>query len=142
MDEDLAPAGPNLLSGVGTSDGRTLVYARRNDGVWKTDAAGRSPVQLTADEAFDVRMTPDDRYVVFCHREAVWKRIRTIPIDGGQSTQIFDASTGWGTIDVSSRGQLIFQAGEYFICDLPASHKPSRGEATSKLRRAAALDAR
>jgi len=120
VDEDLAPAGPNLLSGVGTSDGRTLVYARRNDGVWKTDAAGRSPVQLTADEAFDVRITPDDRHVVFLSSRSGVEALWTIPIDGGQSTQIFDAPTGWGTIDVSSRGQLIFQAGEYYVCDLPA----------------------
>jgi hypothetical protein len=48
--------------------------------------------------------------------EALW----TVLIDGGPSTQIFDTPTGWGTIDVSSRGQLIFQAGEYYICDLPA----------------------
>ena len=87
-------------------------------------------------------MTPDDRYVVFLSSRSGVEALWTIPIDGGQSTQIFDASTGWGTIDVSSRGQLIFQAGEYFICDLPACTNQSRGEATSKLRRAAALDAR
>jgi Tol biopolymer transport system component len=120
VDEDVGPEGPNLLSGAATSDGRTLVYARRGDGVWKTDAMGRSPVQLTPYEAFDVRTTPDDRHVIFLSsrsgRETPWM----IPIDGGEATQIFDEATAWGTIDVSPSGRLIFESrGRYISCDLP-----------------------
>ena len=119
-DENVAPEGPNLLGGAGTSDGRTLVYARRGDGLWRTDAAGRSPVQLSAAETFDVVVTPDDRRVVFLSsqggRESPW----IVPIEGGEATQLFDESTGWGTMDVSSDGRLLFMAaGRIVICDLP-----------------------
>ena len=142
VDEDLAPAGPNLLSGVGTSDGRTLVYARRNDGVWKTDAAGRFPVQLTADEAFDVRMTPDDRYVVFLSSRSGVEALWTIPIDGGQSTQDLRRLDGLGNHRRVFTRPADFPGGRILHLRLACMHKPSRGEATSKLRRAAALDAR
>jgi Tol biopolymer transport system component len=120
-DENVAPEGPNLLGGDGTSDGRTLVYARRGDGLWKTDAAGRSPVQLSQAETFDAVITPDDRHVVFLSsqsgRESPW----IVPIDGGEATQLFSESTGWSTMDISSDGRLMFIAsGRIVICDLPA----------------------
>jgi len=65
MDEDVAPADPNLSSGAGTSDGRTLVWGRRANGLWRTDTNARSPVQLRADFTLDVVITPDDRHVVY-----------------------------------------------------------------------------
>jgi serine/threonine protein kinase/Tol biopolymer transport system component len=121
VDEDVAPAGPNLLSGAGTSDGRTLVYARRADGVWKTDAAGRSPVQLTPFESFDALITPDDRHVVFLSSQSGVESPWIVPIEGGEASQIYDAPTGWGTIDVSpDRRLLSLTGGRLVICELPA----------------------
>jgi Tol biopolymer transport system component len=121
VDEDVAPAGPNLLSGAGTSDGRTLVYARRADGVWKTDGAGRSPVQLSTAEAFDVQITHDDRHVVFLTSRSGAETPWIMPIDGGEARQLFAESTGWGTMDVSADGRLLFVSrGRFVICDLPS----------------------
>ena len=120
VDEDVAPAGPNLLNGAATSDGRTLVYARRGDGVWKTDSAGRSPVQLTALEAFDVRITPDDRHVVFLSSKSGAESPWIVPIDGGEAAQVFNAPTSWGTLDISPDRRLLFMSGgRMVICDLP-----------------------
>jgi len=119
--EDLAPQGPNVLSGAGTSDGRTLVFAKRADGLWRTDAAGRSPVQLSTHGSFDVRVTPDDRHVVFLatgrNVESPW----IVPIDGGEATEVFDRPANWGSMDVSPDGRLLVTSeGRMVICDLPA----------------------
>jgi Tol biopolymer transport system component len=119
--EDLAPQGPNVLSGAGTSDGRTLVFAKRADGLWRTDAAGRSPVQLSPYGSFDVRITPDNRQAVFLatgrSAESVW----IVPIDGGDAIEIFDRPTNWGSLDISPDGRLLFTSvGSIVICDLPA----------------------
>jgi len=113
--------GPNLLGGAGTSDGRTLVFARRSDGLWTSDGAGRDAVRLAADTTFDVRVTPDDRHVVFLSSrgdvEAPW----IVPIDGGEPTVIDNVPTSWGSIDISSDGRLLFQSGGALVtCDLPS----------------------
>jgi serine/threonine protein kinase/Tol biopolymer transport system component len=118
--EDVAPPGPNLLSGAGTSDGRTLVFAKRSDGLWKTDGAGRSPVQLGKDGTFDVLITPDDRHVVFLATRDGVESPWVLPIEGGQAAKIFDGPVGWGTLDAAADGRLVFSSrGTLVICDLP-----------------------
>jgi serine/threonine protein kinase/Tol biopolymer transport system component len=119
--EDLAPQGPNVLSGAGTSDGRTLVFARRSEGLWKTDAAGRSPVQLSRHASFDVQIAPDDRHALFLSTGRGAETPWMVPIDGGEATEIINTPTSWGTLDVSPGGRLLFASlGVLVICDLPA----------------------
>ena len=119
--EDLAPQGPNVLTGAGTSDGRTLVFARRAEGLWRTDAAGRSPVQLSSHGSFDARITPDDRHVVFLATGGRVESPWIVPIDGGEASVISDRRAGWGTLDISPDGRLLFMSGgSIMICGLPA----------------------
>jgi Tol biopolymer transport system component len=119
--EEIASMGPNLLNAAGTSDGRTLVFARRSEGLWKTDGTGRAPVLLTKDTTFDVRVTPDDRQVVFLSSrggvEAPW----TMSLDGGEPTVIANVPSNWGTIDISRDGRVAFRTRETIVaCELPA----------------------
>jgi Tol biopolymer transport system component len=120
--EDLNQTSPNLLSGAATSDGGTLVFAIRNDGLWKTDGSGLSAVQLTPYAAFDVRVTPDDRHVVFLSPQNGVESPWIVPLSGGPAREIINESAHWGSVDVSpdSRRLVFVFRDTLNVCDLPA----------------------
>jgi len=124
--EDLAPA---ALEGVVSADGRTLVFNRMT-GLWKADATGAQPVQLTAGiTAADARVTPDGRYVVFLSTQDGTQSPWLVPTAGGEPTQLAVAAIGFGgRLDISPDGRrLMFLTRSpedgverVALCDLPA----------------------
>ena len=75
-------------------DGRYIVFqSGRPDNIphiWRTDADGGNPKQLTDKEDYRPSFSPDGRWVVFSSfrtgKETLWK----VPVDGGEAVQIFD----------------------------------------------------
>ncbi|PYT01607.1 MAG: hypothetical protein DMF63_01815 [Acidobacteria bacterium] len=74
---------------VVTHDGRYIVFQARRNGVpniWRMDADGDNPVQLTRDGGFSPAISPDGRTIVYTNyspTEMFWR----VPMDGGPAEQ-------------------------------------------------------
>jgi Tol biopolymer transport system component len=116
----------NALQGVGTSDGRTFVFVRGNDGLWRSDGAGGPPTQLVTGEGLAVEpvVTPDDRHVIFLSSRSGVMSPWIVPLDGGPPTQIVETASF--SVDVSTDGRLLVHSRNdrgalvAVVCDLPA----------------------
>jgi eukaryotic-like serine/threonine-protein kinase len=123
--------GSNIAAASATSDGQTIVYAKRGsgteDGIWVADAEGRQARQLASGPAFNPIITRDDRQVVFLSLRGTIQSPWLVPLDGGEPTQIVDAFAGSFSLDVSPDGQrLVFFStdpqGRFLlvVCDMPS----------------------
>ena len=81
----------NATQGAATADGTTIVFARPGSGLWKTEAAGRPPVQLVAHErAMEPQILPDGT-VVFLSAQSRVQTVWRMPLDGGEPVQVDSA---------------------------------------------------
>jgi Tol biopolymer transport system component len=87
-------------------DGATLVFTRRS-GLWRADSSGGRQMLLTAGDAFDPIVTPDNRSVVFLSsrtgRQSPW----IVSLDGGEPRQLIDLFAGSPAFDISPDGRLL-----------------------------------
>jgi hypothetical protein len=115
----------DAFEAAASRDGPAVVFRRTGAGLWRTDAAGARPVQLTERNTFDPRMTPDGRHVVFVSlgedgKQSPW----LLSTDGGEPTRLADESVGFiGRIDLSPDGSrvMFIPSGTLtvVVCDLP-----------------------
>jgi serine/threonine protein kinase/Tol biopolymer transport system component len=117
----------NALAAVVTADGKTIVFMKTSGEltIWKTDAEGRSPVQL-AKGTVPV-LTRDDRHVIYLDLSGGVQSPWMVPIEGGQPTQIVNDFAGFNSVDVFPDGRRLSfissVAQNQFrisICDLPS----------------------
>ncbi len=116
----------NATQAAATADGRTIVFSRLGSGLWRTDAAGQPPVQLTAHErAIEPQILPDGT-VVFVSAQSRVQTVWRMPLDGGEPVQVDGAFASLQSTDVSADGRrLLFQSVRddkttLVTCDLPA----------------------
>jgi Tol biopolymer transport system component len=105
----LTPGEHNSHLPVACGDGRFIVFhAYRNEkvNVWRMDADGSNPAQLT-DEALAVRpeCSPDGKWVLYSrgNDSTVWQ----VPIQGGPPTQVVVPNSLGGTPHISPDGKLL-----------------------------------
>ncbi|HUR96743.1 MAG TPA: winged helix-turn-helix domain-containing protein [Pyrinomonadaceae bacterium] len=98
---------------VVSPDGRYIVFQARREGVphiWRMEADGGNPTQLTVGGGFAPSITPDGRFVIFTWYspgEKFWR----IPIEGGTAEE-FSQMTSVGNISLSPDGKQM--AFDYF----------------------------
>jgi len=104
----LTPAGQVDNSPTATADGRHIVFRSFRSGVseiWRMDADGSNPVQLTSGTGYHPSVSPDGRWVVYAsiqgQRWALWK----VSIDGGEPVRLTDKPSRWPAL--SPDGKLI-----------------------------------
>jgi Tol biopolymer transport system component len=124
---EVAPGG---FGARATSDGKTIVFMRsgaEDGGIWKSDADGRRPVRLVADDGLLPMITHDDRYVIYLSARGDGQSPWMVPIEGGQPTEIVKTLAGAGTLDISPDGaRLLFLSSDaqnqfrFTTCQLPA----------------------
>jgi Tol biopolymer transport system component len=98
------------LTPAATSDGRTIVFAKRGRelGLWKVDtASGGRPVQLVAGLADSPVVTPDGRQALFIFPRSGIQSPWIVPIEGGEPTEIVNSFAGLGSLDVSPDGHRL-----------------------------------
>ncbi len=119
----------NGSSVAATSDGNTIVFMKWGDeaGIWRTDADGRQARELVPGAAFMPVISRDDRQVIFLRQNGGVQSPWTVPIEGGQPTEIVKAFAGGQTVDVSPDGRrLVFLSSgarngfTVVVCELPA----------------------
>jgi hypothetical protein len=93
-----------------TSDGNTVVFMRRGEGLWKLDRATGSLVQLVGERsAAWPALTPDDRSVVFLSARSGLQSPWIMPVEGGEPTQIANEPAGGGNaLSISADGRVLF----------------------------------
>jgi eukaryotic-like serine/threonine-protein kinase len=123
-----------VVSGGGgagaSSDGKTIVFGKNgaeDGGIWKSDADGRRPVRLVADDGLLPMITHDDRYVVYLSSRGGVQSPWIVPLGGGRPTELVKALAGAATIDISPDGaRLLFLSSDaqnqfrFAMCQLPA----------------------
>ncbi|PWT83984.1 MAG: hypothetical protein C5B57_05675 [Blastocatellia bacterium] len=109
-----------------TSDGRTIVF-QQGMSLWKVDADGRHPVQLSEKMSLMPRVTPDDRHVVFISSRSGHQSPWIMPLAGGTPTEITNLTASVRSLDVSpDGGSLMFASLDernqrvLVLCDFPA----------------------
>ena len=89
-----------LVSPVLTPDGRYAVFAKQKDKtshIWRADADGKNPIQLTGDEAVrsdsTPQITPDGKMVIFQRESTDLDKIALmkVPIEGGPVTPLYQS---------------------------------------------------
>jgi Tol biopolymer transport system component len=112
-----------------TSDGRTIVFVRREagdrTGLWKVDADGRHAIHLVPGNAAWPVVTADDRHVIFISTRSGVQAVWIVSIDGGPPTQLANVYASYP--DVSRDGTLLVFGSRdeqnrdvFVVCDLPA----------------------
>jgi Tol biopolymer transport system component len=105
----LTPGEHNNFSPATCPDGRFIVFdAYRNEkvNVWRMDADGSNPAQLTNEAlAFDPQCSPDGKWVLYARMKdlTVWQ----VPIQGGPPTQVVVPNLGGRTPQISPDGKLL-----------------------------------
>jgi len=101
-------------------DGRFIVFlAYRNErlNVWRMEADGSNPVQLTDEAiAYNPECSPDGKSVLYTRDMAAWQ----VPIQGGPPTQVVVPNLAGGALQISPDGKLL----AYFA--MPATMSGSR----------------
>ena len=83
-----------------TPDGRIVYYSRASgaDDIWIMNADGSNPRQLTTDAGanYDLKVTPDGRYIVFTSERSGGMDIWRMDLDGGNPIQLTDGNSDLG----------------------------------------------
>jgi Tol biopolymer transport system component len=102
-------------------DGRIVYYskARGNDDIWIMNGDGSDAKQLTVDAGtnYDLKVTPDGRYVVFTSERAGAPNIWRMDMDGGNPKQL--------TFGTSEYGVSVTPDSKWLLYDSTASGTPA-----------------
>ena len=108
----LTPEGQVSITPSACADGRYVVFSsvfqggKRVLNVWRMDANGSNPKQLTNGKVDRVPVCSADGRSVFYVDQANGGRLNKVPIDGGTSEKISDQIVA-GDIDLSPDGKLV-----------------------------------
>jgi hypothetical protein len=105
----LTPGEHNNFSPATCGDGRFIVfwaYRNENVNVWRMDADGSNPTQLTSEApAINPECSPDGKWVLYARLNdlSAWQ----VPIQGGLPTQVAVPNLAAGTLRISPDGNLL-----------------------------------
>jgi hypothetical protein len=121
---------------LGTRDGRRLVHGFIDKpGIWRSDAEGRTPVQLTDVADRPLAVTPDGLNVVFSAATGA-RPLWTVPIAGGAAKQVSSLAAGNVAVSRDSRRVMFVTVDgdrrELIVCDLPACTNINRYPAPTR----------
>ncbi len=92
-------------------DGRVIYYSKAsgNDDIWIMNGDGSDPKQLTHDAGtnYDLKVTPDGRYIVFTSERAGAPNIWRIDMDGGNPKQLTFGNSEYG-VSVTPDSKWLF----------------------------------
>jgi len=115
---------------TGSSDGSVLVFTRSTS-LWRADGSGGRQALLTASDAFDPMVTPDNQWVIFLSSRTGKQSPWIMPLGGGEPRQLIDIFAGSPAFDISRDGRLVFpsrdeQTGQptAVVCELPNCASP------------------
>jgi serine/threonine protein kinase/dipeptidyl aminopeptidase/acylaminoacyl peptidase len=91
---------------TGSSDGSVLVFAR-STGLWRADGSGGRQILLTAGDAFEPIVTPDNQWVIFLSARTGTQSPWIVPLDGGEPRQLIDMFAGSPAFDISRDGRRV-----------------------------------
>jgi Tol biopolymer transport system component len=104
-----------------SSDGRYVVFFAYSDGafhIWRVDADGSNPKQLTRDEAHFPAITHDGKWVVYYKLRSNGGQIWRVPIEGGAPMAI----TGE---QVNAISPSVSPDGKWIACDYASATHPA-----------------
>lgn len=77
-----------------TSDGRSIIFISERpdhlEHIWRMDADGSNPRQLTTLEDYEVDLSPDGRWIIFSSYRKGVSNLWKMPSDGGEAVQFFE----------------------------------------------------
>lgn len=84
-----------------TPDGRIVYYSRASgaEDIWIMNGDGTGQKQLTIDEGsnYDLKVTPDGRYIVFTSERNGHQNVWRMDLDGGNPRQLTSGNSDYGT---------------------------------------------
>jgi serine/threonine protein kinase/Tol biopolymer transport system component len=108
-----------------TSDGRTIVFVRSQDGhLFRADADGRHPIELVGQRTSAPVMMPDDARVAYLSLQSGVQSVWATPLEGGTSGPLFKEFAARPAFSADGKLMAFFSQNDrkqivISICELP-----------------------